>query len=71
MTSRGTCDPDRGIEKMTSDPDSSRRLRNLERGSPEWTALVNELLRRDRLDDVDELCRLMGIETPQADEARK
>ncbi len=34
----------------------------LVRGSPEWTARVIELLRRDRLDDVEELCRLMGVE---------
>jgi hypothetical protein len=32
------------------------------RGSPEWTARATELMQRDRLEDFDELCRLMGAE---------
>jgi hypothetical protein len=32
------------------------------RGSPEWTARATELIQRDRLEDFDELCRLMGAE---------
>jgi hypothetical protein len=29
-------------------------------GSPEWTARATELMQRNRLEDFDELCRLMG-----------
>lgn len=31
-------------------------------GSPEWTARATALMQRDRLEDFDELCRLMGAE---------
>lgn len=39
-----------------------RGLTELERGSPEWSAAVGDILKRDRIEDVDALCRLMGVE---------
>jgi hypothetical protein len=32
------------------------------RGSPEWSARVTKLISRNRPDDFDELCRLMGVD---------
>jgi hypothetical protein len=61
--------PRKTEDSHSNGPALIRSIRNhsadraaLVRGSPEWSALVAELLRRDSLDDVDELCRLMGIE---------
>jgi hypothetical protein len=40
-------------------------------GSPEWTARATELMQRNRLEDFDELCRLMGAgETSVAEVVR-
>jgi hypothetical protein len=58
----------------SSGPPVERRVTSLPdthvapmRGSSEWTARATELMQRDRLEDLDELCRLTGAdETPVA-----
>lgn len=51
------------------------RVPHIEHGSPEWNAAVAEILRRDNLEDLETLCRLIGVDDmparPRSRGARK